>query len=114
MWSFPEFGRQGGPDNPVGLSGCQRYKRFQATDLVTGYSSSGVATQTTLNELSDSPDCSQGWPDNPVLLCTATGLELSRQTLAEEYGVTDLLFKPVSPRQLVSTVLELVPQVTAS
>ena len=50
----------------------------------------------------------------PVLLCTAKGLELQLSTLQEEYGVTDTLFKPVSPRQLVSAVGDLLSSAIAS
>lgn len=45
--------------------------------------------------------------NTPVLLCTAKGLELQRSTLQEECGITDIIFKPVSPRLLISRITEL-------
>ena len=49
----------------------------------------------------------------PLLLCTAKGLELPREALLEDFGITDLIFKPVSPRQLVLTVQSLLSPVTS-
>lgn len=43
----------------------------------------------------------------PLLLCTAKGLELQRTTLQDECRITDVLFKPVSPRQMIDRVTEL-------
>ena len=49
----------------------------------------------------------------PVVICTARGLELDLTQLQNECGVTDLLFKPVSPRQIVTIVSDLLAPVTA-
>lgn len=51
----------------------------------------------------------------PVLLCTAKGLELDRSSVLEECGVTEILFKPVSPRHLLSSLNDLLaPQLASS
>lgn len=48
----------------------------------------------------------------PLLLCTAKGFELDRQSLLEKYDIAHVVPKPVSPRWLVGTMHELVSPVT--
>lgn len=43
----------------------------------------------------------------PIMMCSAKGLELDRDTLKERYGVQKLLFKPFSPKELVQSATEL-------
>jgi DNA-binding response OmpR family regulator len=43
----------------------------------------------------------------PIILCTAKGLELDRANVVKECGLTEVLFKPVSPRKLVSAINDL-------
>ncbi len=52
--------------------------------------------------------------ETPVLLCTAKGLELQLSEVQAEYGVTEMLYKPVSPRQLISAVNELLSSAVAN
>lgn len=42
--------------------------------------------------------------DLPVILLTAKGYELDADQIAEDLGVTKLIFKPFSPRELLATV----------
>ena len=51
----------------------------------------------------------------PVLMVTAKGLEICEDDLRRQLGVSRLLFKPFSPRQLVEAVEEhLMPAVAAA
>ena len=40
----------------------------------------------------------------PVLMCSAKGLELDTNRLKDELGISKILFKPFSPRQIVEIV----------
>ncbi len=42
--------------------------------------------------------------DLPVLMLTAKGFELPPEEMADKLGVTDILAKPFSPRELVSII----------
>jgi len=44
--------------------------------------------------------------DLPVLMLSAKGFELSRDELAEKYGISHLVTKPFSPRRLLEKVQE--------
>lgn len=43
----------------------------------------------------------------PVLLLTAKGFELDRENLAEMWGVSGVIAKPFSPREVLSRVAEI-------
>ncbi|MCA9270645.1 MAG: response regulator [Planctomycetales bacterium] len=45
--------------------------------------------------------------DLPIVLLTAKGFELSERKLIEEYGISKLLAKPFSPREMVAGVMQL-------
>ena len=40
----------------------------------------------------------------PVIMLSAKGLELDSQTLKDETGILDIIFKPFSPRELIKTI----------
>lgn len=42
--------------------------------------------------------------DLPILMLTAKGLEFEREALIREFGITDVLPKPFSPRELVQLI----------
>jgi len=44
----------------------------------------------------------------PIILLTAKGMELDRDRLTRELGLSLILYKPFSPRQLVSAAMECV------
>lgn len=46
--------------------------------------------------------------DLPIILLTAKGLELDRERLTRELGLSLILYKPFSPRQLVAAAEECV------
>ena len=43
----------------------------------------------------------------PLILLTARGFELSADALRQEFGITTVLVKPFSPRQVLASVMEL-------
>lgn len=50
----------------------------------------------------------------PFLLLTGKGFELDHQALREEFGITDILPKPFSPRELLERAIRILGQPEAS
>lgn len=50
--------------------------------------------------------------DVPIIICTAKGMELDLQKLADKYGVKALLQKPFSVSELAELIRELFPAKT--
>lgn len=55
----------------------------------------------------------------PVIMLSAKGFELSSEELTERYGITEIVHKPFSPRELLKNAQELlenpsVPETTAT
>jgi DNA-binding response OmpR family regulator len=50
--------------------------------------------------------------DLPIIMCSAKGLELDTQRLREQLGVSRVIFKPFSMREIVSMASELVGHVS--
>lgn len=74
--------------------------REQFDLVITDYQMPGLNGEELCRGLRDLP----GYGETPVLMCTAKGLELDPMYLHEELGVTSLVRKPFSPRQVVEKV----------
>ena len=46
--------------------------------------------------------------DMPIVMCSAKGLEINVEKLKIDFGLSKLVFKPFSVREIVSTVRELI------
>lgn len=82
-----------------------QFAQAESFDLViTDFQMPGLNGEELCRAIRELPDHT----DTPVVMCTAKGLELDPQYLHDELGVTCLVRKPFSPRQIVEMATALV------
>ena len=83
----------------------------QSYDFVmTDYQMPGMTGEEFCRSLRSLP----GYADVPILMCSAKGYELDTMRLKEELGITRVLFKPFSPKEIVAIIQEALEGATAS
>lgn len=94
----------------TGTAGMEKALACQFDVIVTDYQLPGMDGA----ELCKSLRQLQKYQSTPMFLCTAKGLELDEAMMRDEFGVTELLFKPVSPRKLVLAINEMLATTVSS
>lgn len=94
----------------TGTAGLEKATNRQFDVIVTDYQLPGMNGA----ELCKSLRQLHKYQSTPIFLCTAKGLELDEAMMRDQYGVTELLFKPVSPRKLILAINELLATTVSS